>query len=71
VCKAAIKLAVGALSAEEKAEEEEKAAASKKTMYQRVQAALASIVTKLGDADADHKKEIDALAVIIKSLPIK
>ena len=71
VCKAALKLAVGALSEEEKAEEEEKAAASKKTMYQRVQAALASIVTKLGDADADHKKEIDALALIIKALPVK
>jgi len=71
VCKAGLKLAVGALSEEEKAEEEEKAAASKKTMYQRVQAALAGIVTKLGDADADHKKEIEMLAVIIKALPVK
>ena len=71
VCKAGLKLAVGALSEEEKVEEEEKAAAGKKTMYQKVQASLAAIVTKLGDADADHKKEIDQLAAIIKALPIK
>ena len=71
VCKAAVKLAVGAMSAEDKEEAEAEKAASKKTMYQRVQAALASIVTKLGDADADHKKEIEMLAVIIKALPIK
>lgn len=71
VCKAAIKLAVGAMSAEDKAEAEAEAAANKKTMYQKVQASLAAIVTKLADADADHKAEIEMLAVIIKALPIK
>ena len=71
VCKAGLTLAVGAMSAEDKAEAEAEAEKSKKTMYQRVQAALAGIVTKLSDADADHKREIDALALIIKSLPIK
>jgi hypothetical protein len=71
VRKAAEKAIGAAMTEEEKTEAEEKAAASKKTMYQRVQAALAGIVTKLGDADADHKKEIEMLAVIIKSLPIK
>ena len=71
VCKAGLTLAVGAMSAEDKAEAEAEAEKSKKTMYQRVQAALAGIVTKLSDADADHKREIDALALIIKSLTIK
>jgi hypothetical protein len=71
VRKAAEKAIGAAMTEEEKEEAEEKAAASKKTMYQRVQAALAGIVTKLGDADADHKKEIEALALIIKALPIK
>jgi hypothetical protein len=71
VCKAGLTLAVGAMSAEDKAEAMAAAEANKKTMYQKVQASLAAIVTKLSDADADHKAEIDALAVIIKSLPIK
>ena len=64
-------MAVGAMSAEDKAEAEAEAEANKKTMYQKVQASLAAIVTKLADADADHKAEIEMLAVIIKSLPIK
>ena len=59
------------MSAEDKAEAEAEAEKSKKTMYQRVQAALAGIVTKLTDADADHKREIEMLAVLIKALPIK
>ena len=71
VCKAGLTLAVGAMSAEDKAEAEAEAEKSKKTMYQKIQASLAAIVTKLSDADADHKREIDALALIIKSLPIK
>lgn len=71
VCKAGLTLAVGAMSAEDKAEAEAEAEKSKKTMYQKIQASLAAIVTKLGDADADHKREIDALALIIKALPIK
>lgn len=71
VCKAGLTLAVGAMSAEDKAEAEAEAEKSKKTMYQRVQAALAGIVTKLTDADADHKREIEMLAVLIKALPIK
>ena len=71
VCKAAVKLAVGALSEEEKEEAEAEAAANKKSVYQKIQAALASIVTKLEGCDADHKAEIDQLALIIKALPIK
>lgn len=71
VCKAGLTLAVGAMSAEDKAEAEAAAEANKKTMYQKVQASLAAIVTKLSDADADHKAEIEMLAVIIKALPIK
>ena len=71
VCKAGLTLAVGAMSAEDKAEAEAEAEKSKKTMYQRVQAALAGIVTKLTDADADHQREIEMLAVLIKALPIK
>jgi hypothetical protein len=71
VCKAGLTLAVGAMSAEDKAEAVAEAEANKKTMYQKVQASLAAIVTKLADADADHKAEIDALALIIKALPIK
>jgi hypothetical protein len=71
VCKAGLTLAVGAMSAEDKAEAVAEAEANKKTMYQKVQASLAAIVTKLSDADADHKIQIDQLAVIIKSLPIK
>ena len=71
VCKAGLTLAVGAMTEEEKVEAAEEKEASKKTMYQKVQASLAAIVTKLADADADHKAEIDMLAVIIKSLPIK
>lgn len=67
VCKAGLTLSVGAMSAEA----EEKAAANKKSVYQKIQAALASIVTKLENCDADHKREIDMLAVIIKALPIK
>ena len=71
VCKAGLTLSVGAMSAEDKAEAEAAAEANKKTMYQKVQASLAAIVTKLADADADHKKEIEMLALIIKALPIK
>jgi hypothetical protein len=71
VRKAAEKAIGAAMTEEEKEEAAEEKEASKKTMYQRVQAALAGIVTKLADADADHKAEIDALALIIKALPIK
>lgn len=71
VCKAGLTLAVGAMSAEDKAEAEAEAEKSKKSVYQRVQAALASIVTKLEGCDADHKREIEMLAVLIKALPIK
>ena len=71
VCKAGLTLSVGAMSAEDKAEAEAEAEKSKKTMYQKIQAALASIVTKLEGCDADHKAEVDMLAVIIKALPIK
>jgi hypothetical protein len=71
VRKAAEKAIGAAMTEEEKAEAAEEKETSKKTMYQRVQAALAGIVTKLGDADADHKKEIEALALIIKALPVK
>lgn len=71
VCKAGLTLAIGSMSAEDKAEAEAEAEKSKKTMYQKVQASLAAIVTKLSDADADHKAEIEMLAVLIKALPIK
>jgi hypothetical protein len=71
VRKAAEKAIGAAMTEEEKAEAAEEKEASKKTMYQRVQAALAGVVTKLGDADADHKAEIEMLAVLIKALPIK
>ena len=71
VRKAAEKAIGAAMTDEEKVDAAEEKEASKKTMYQRVQAALAGIVTKLSDADADHKREIDALALIIKALPIK
>lgn len=71
VRKAAEKAIGAAMTEEEKVDAAEEKEASKKTMYQRVQAALAGIVTKLGDAEADHKREIDALALIIKALPVK
>ena len=71
VCKAGLTLAVGSMSAEDKAEAEAEAEKSKKSVYQKIQAALASIVTKLEGCDADHKIQIDQLAVLIKSLPIK
>lgn len=71
VRKAAEKAIGAAMTEEEKVDAAEEKEASKKTMYQRVQAALAGIVTKLGDAVADHKAEIEMLAVIIKALPIK
>ena len=71
VCKAGLTLSVGAMSAEDKAEAEATAEANKKSVYQKIQAALASIVTKLEGCEADHKIQIDQLAVLIKALPIK
>jgi len=69
VRKAAVKLAVG--SVEETEEEKAEKAASKKTVYEKIQANLASIITKLGNCDADHAPEIKALAQIVKALPVK
>jgi hypothetical protein len=66
VCKAAVKLAVGSVE-----ETEEEKAANKKTVYEKIQANLASIITKLGNCDADHAPEIKALALIVKALPVK
>lgn len=66
VCAAAIKLAVGSVE-----ETEEEKAANKKTVYEKIQASLASIITKLGNCDADHAQEIKALTLIVKALPIK
>ena len=58
-------------SENEEAEEEGEEGEAKASPYAKVQELIASAMKKLGKMEADHKKEIDALADIAKRIPNK
>lgn len=68
---AAAKLKGWVDSETEEAEEEAEEGETKASPYATVQELIASAMKKLGKMEADHKKEIDALADIAKRIPNK